>query len=85
MEIDLFKEVSADNRLSLAKSLVTTGCHQQKVCWQPAVFSNTTVYLAIYLSLVAFTVIEILNKYWIRKLWIYLQFGILLQKNSLQM
>ena len=26
------KEVSADNRLSLAKSLVTTGCHQQKVC-----------------------------------------------------
>ena len=28
----LIKEVSADNRLSLAKSLVTTGCHQQKVC-----------------------------------------------------
>ena len=51
---DKKKEVSADNRLSLAKSLVTTGCHQQKVCWQPAVFSNTTVYLAIYLSLVAF-------------------------------
>ena len=49
-----YMEVSADNRLSLAKSLVTTGCHQQKVCWQPAVFSNTTVYLPIYLSLVAF-------------------------------
>ena len=28
----IIKEVSADNRLSLAKSLVTTGCHQQKVC-----------------------------------------------------
>ena len=28
----LSMEVSADNRLSLAKSLVTTGCHQQKVC-----------------------------------------------------
>ena len=48
------QEVSADNRLSLAKSLVTTGCHQQKVCWQPAVFSNTTVYLAVYMNLVAF-------------------------------
>ena len=42
--------MSADNRLSLAKSLVTTGCHQQKVCWQPAVFSNTTVYLAFSLG-----------------------------------
>ena len=55
------------------KSLVTTCCHQQKVCWQPAVFSNTTVYLACSLGnlpesrSILNTVIENLNKYWIRK------------------
>ena len=36
-------KMSGDNRLSQAKCLVTTGCHQQKVCWQPAVYFLITI------------------------------------------